>query len=369
MRYQSSAGTLGEDVPVGAVFPPSDTVTVVVKNMATGATVTIGSGATTEITINSTSSLYTWNTTQITTQPTTLTHYAVIFTNAAGAIAIQKIVKGGYPDQVAQAALDAVYVDASSGNSGTAYPLGSKLMPVDNMTDAKAIADANGVKTFNLTGSLSLTADDYSGYRFVGNDPLNEVLTVTPATDLTGATFLLIQITGTITMGDVFGQNCLLNAVNGFSGVFIESTFIGTNVLKASVLFGTSILRNCFSALDNLLGAPIFSFNSLGVALQLQGFDGEFQVRNMTHASARFEANMNSGLIVLHSSNTNGQATIRGDTQITDNSAGTTVIDNSTHALVLESTEHQTVVGSLGYDAASIPAIPSKTAAKVFPFL
>lgn len=351
MRYQSA---LGETVHAAANFQTGKTVTVQVLDIEGDALLTLTSNSAPESAVIP--GLYTWASSDIDSgdQPTSYKELMVIFTDSDGNKRFSKIVVGGYPDQISFAEYaNQVVVDVVNGSPGTSLGIGTARMPSDNITDAKTIADSLGISAFFIRGAVSLDAQDYSGYRFLGNDPLNDVLTLTSATDLDGATAALVQLTGTIQAGDLFCQNCLLSGLTGFSGIALQSTFIGTNVLKASTLFGTSILRSCFSALDNLLNSPIFSFAGLGVALQLQDYNGRFEVRNMTHASALFEANMGSGLITLHSSNTNGQATVRGNAQITDNSAGTAVTDQTTHALTLESTEHQGVAGSLGYTVAT----------------
>lgn len=351
MRYQSSQG---EIVSVNASFLPGATVTVQVIDLSDGSLLTLDSNSASELANDPGS--YVWRTSDINSgsQPATYKDLLVVFTDQNGQKKREKIVLGGFPDQIAFAEYNnQVVVDPVNGVPGTTFGIGISRQPSSNMADAKTIADAMGIKTFNILGAVSLNAADYSGYRFIGNDPLNDILTLTSATDLDGATFALVQLQGTVASGDLFCQNCLLNSLNGFSGVALETTFIGTVVLKASSLFGTSILRACFSALDNLLNSPIFSYNGLGVALQLQGYNGAFEVRNMTHASARFEANMSSGVITLNGTNTAGQATIRGNSQVNDTTAGTTVNDQTTHALVLETTEHQSVVGSLGHTVAT----------------
>lgn len=346
MRYTSSLNTqAGENIGVLAKFLTGATVTVEVREIISDALVTLtsgGPGTTGTASEISSTGVFKWLSDDIVTQPTSYTQYLVTFTDDRGQTASQKIIKGGFPDDISQSRFEnAVFVDPTSGNSGTAYPNGTRLSPVDNMADALSIAVTQNINQFNVTGNISLHAADFSGYRFVGTDPLNDSITVTNATNLNGTTWILANLTGTVASGDLFCQNCIFTSLSGFSGVALQSTFLGTTTLKASVLLGTSILRDCFSALDNLLNSPIFDFNGLAVALQAQGFHGQIEVQNITNASALFEANLTAGKVIAGATNTDGDITVRGNGQIDDSSiGGTLVLDELEHALVLTSTEH-----------------------------
>ncbi len=75
-------------------------------------------------------------------------------------------------------AIYAVYFDEINGVPGTDYPIGTAAMPVNNFTDAKAIALARKTSTIILVhGIITLDADS-TGYNFIGNkysDPTNSL--------------------------------------------------------------------------------------------------------------------------------------------------------------------------------------------------
>lgn len=248
MRYQSSFGTLGENVPVGAVFPPGDTVTVVVKDMDLGSTVTITSGATTEITINSTSSLYTWNTSQITSQPTTYKSYAVIFTNAAGSIQIQKIVKGGSLDSSSLAEYQgAVHIDTVNGSAGTAFPIGTARVPVSNYADALTIATALGFKSIKLRGSITLTTS-HVGWSFESlTSALNDSVAIN-GQNINNSRFSNLSVSGACGGSlpkNITFDDCRATSVTAFDGVMADggiSSSIGGVATGSILLRGTKFL-------------------------------------------------------------------------------------------------------------------------------
>ncbi|MCD6436633.1 MAG: right-handed parallel beta-helix repeat-containing protein [Clostridiales bacterium] len=58
----------------------------------------------------------------------------------------------------------------SADSTGNLYPIGTSGHPVDNMIDAKIIADRNHINTFNIYGDVTLEEDLY-GYVFMAHSP------------------------------------------------------------------------------------------------------------------------------------------------------------------------------------------------------
>ena len=73
--------------------------------------------------------------------------------------------------QVSEAALyeNRVYIDANSQNSGTVLPVGTKQYPVNNITDAQAIALARKNKLF-LLSDLTITDIEPTDTLVIGSD-------------------------------------------------------------------------------------------------------------------------------------------------------------------------------------------------------
>ena len=80
-----------------------------------------------------------------------------------------------------------VTVDKTSPWSGTVdAEVGTPIKPVNNMTDAHAIAVARGFGTFFIVGDVDL--DDveigYAGHSFIGESPTKTTITVDPAAEV-----------------------------------------------------------------------------------------------------------------------------------------------------------------------------------------
>ena len=91
MRYLTT-----ENIDILGKFDSGDTVTISLYKTSDSSSVALTSNACSEI---STTGVFKWNTSNITTQPTVYTEYLWIMTNGTTSI-YGKIVMGGYVDQV-----------------------------------------------------------------------------------------------------------------------------------------------------------------------------------------------------------------------------------------------------------------------------
>lgn len=91
MRY-----TINEGAVIIGKFTTGDTVTISLYDLSDSSSVSLTSGACAEI---STTGVFKWDTTDITTQPTSMTEYLWIMDNST-IKKYGKIILGGYPDDV-----------------------------------------------------------------------------------------------------------------------------------------------------------------------------------------------------------------------------------------------------------------------------
>jgi hypothetical protein len=113
----------------------------------------------------------------------------------------------------------AVHIDTASGIAGTAFPIGTFTNPVNNVADAKAIADENNLKSYDLNGTIVLT-ENHEDWRISGHDG-RDVVVLTPAASVNNCLFETVTLTGTQS-GDITAIGCVLTMLSGALGGYSE---------------------------------------------------------------------------------------------------------------------------------------------------
>jgi hypothetical protein len=209
---------------------------------------------------------------------------------------------------------DTVYVDTANGSSGTAFPLGTAGNPVDNIADAKTIADAHsGINRFFVHGDITLSGD-WSSYDFEADSPAAGSVTLSSVT-ATHTLFKHLTIDGSISSGHVHCTDCIFDSgLTGLAGEFENCQFFGT----FTVIAGTSVKGDrCTSS----TGAT-FDCNGTG-SVQLANFSGIATYTNCTNA-ASVMAMAGNFVLTFDSSITAGQSLVAGIGVFTDNSTSLT---------------------------------------------
>ena len=215
------------------------------------------------------------------------------------------------------------WYEAGSGNSGTDYPNGNALTPVDNFPDAVAIANANGLDTIFVKGSATLdTGDDVTSFKIVGQGRQFTTLTLNAGAVLTGAVFRSATVTGTLDGNSVvFGCDVTMPLT------FVEGTLEECGLGAGTMTLGGSAdteLIGCYSNVAGL-GTPIIDFGGNGRDLILRRYSGGIQINNKDGAGDAASIDMVSGQIILDSTVTAGTLRLSGVAKLTDNSVGATV--------------------------------------------
>ena len=245
---------------------------------------------------------------------------------------------------------NAVWVDVDNGGVGTDYPMGTREYPVDNMSDAKEIADSRGFATFCLLGDLALGAGDvFSGYTFEGENTLRTTLTVDGAADVQNCEFRDVRVTGVLN-GDSVCHGCLISTLVYVSGEIYRCAIEGTLTL------GGLSQANLFDCWSNVPGTatPIINMGGSGRSLGVRNYNGGLKLINKDGADDVI-LDVNSGNIILDSTVTAGTIVVRGVGTLTDNSIGATVVstglispDSVADAVMEEQTSEHTTPGSVG---------------------
>lgn len=216
----------------------------------------------------------------------------------------------------------AVHIDTNSGNSGTAFPLGTPTDPVDNLADALTIAAARGLRKFVLAGLITLSGA-LTNWRIEGRSTTNAIVLLN-GQDVAGTAFIDCAILGNST-GAFSASRCgFIGTLDGIDGGFDNCTFTGTLVPAANGGLG---LFGCYGGPAGLSSLIIDLTNmTTGGTVNCRSFGGALDIRNCNVGAFEASFEFVSGTIILASSLTAGSFTARGVVDVTDNSAGATVI-------------------------------------------
>lgn len=335
MRYANS--TLGETPIAEAVLPTGEVVTVEVIDPATDTLFALSSNVATELT--NMPGLYAWSFANLVSPPTGFVQVTVRFTvTATGQQHYVKMPVGGFPsDSAIRRYQGAVYIDTTgAGTSGTSFPTGTPEQPVDNITDARTIADSRGITKYVLNGAVTVTVD-HLNWTFEGiGDADASTYTFTSAADITGSSFFQCTILGDLTgsgrcsyqealigapAGTVLGVQGILNTVGLYGMIRLAAggTLEGTEVASRDVVNGVTI-----------------DFNGAAATLALANMQGVFTVINNTNALGVVGAALAGAILTIAASNTNGIYILLGYGEVTDNKAGAfTYVDNVLHGTTL----------------------------------
>jgi len=235
---------------------------------------------------------------------------ALVINNAAGLITSTDIEYAAYNGGVS--------VDVVDGVSITDGDAGKPNFPVDNLTDAKAIAEFRGFNTFYILGDITIPAGlTLSGYSFIGESPGKTTITVDTDAAVVGCEFYDATVAGTLD-GNCAIKNCNIGNLNYVNGR-IEQCLLeeGTIILGGSA---EGHFLDCWSGVAGT-SIPVIDMGDSGQDLSLRNYNGGIKLQNKS-GSDNVTIDLNSGHVILDSTVTNGTIVIRGVGHVTDNSTG-----------------------------------------------
>lgn len=214
-----------------------------------------------------------------------------------------------------------VVIDVINGQPGTTIPLGTLSTPVNNIPDAVAIAQANGLGEIFIVGDLTLDAgDNVAGYKLVGQSPVRTTLTINPAADTLNCEIERVTLTGTLD-----GNSTIRKSVIGAIS-YVNGTIYSSGLSNAVITLGgnaEALFINCYSTVPGA-STPTIDLNGAGQGLGIRGYNGGLTLLNKT-GNDPCSIDFVAGHLKLEASCTGGDVHARGIFQLTDNSAGTTI--------------------------------------------
>ena len=217
----------------------------------------------------------------------------------------------------------AVWMDESSGVSGTSFPIGTASSPVDNFQDAMAIANIYGLKKLFLLGTITLdrtlngwTIEGSAGHATINLNGQNLNNTVIKRADITGNVSLPGQFDRLVL------EQCFISptGITGFKGIMLDTTFFGNIQLVGN----TSIIR-CRSALTTTQHVVVDVSGISNSNINFNEMEGAYNISNMTQATTLMTFSLSRGHLMIDNTNTAGTLFLQGEAFLQNMSAGLTV--------------------------------------------
>lgn len=213
-----------------------------------------------------------------------------------------------------------ITIDLLSAFSGTDFPVGTPQQPVNNFTDALLIAAEFGFVILFILGDMVISGADFTGKTFIGQGQNLGSITLASSAILTDCTVTKSSVTGTLD-GNATIDECSVASLTMLSGLLVNSLISGTITFGGST---DATIVNCSSAVPGLGASPIIDCGGAGGPDWLvRAWNGDIQIDNIVDSDGSVD--MDSGQIIVDSTCSGGTLTLRGLSQLTDNSTGTTV--------------------------------------------
>ena len=243
-----------------------------------------------------------------------------------------------------------VWIDITSSYTGTDFPVGTPQAPVNNVADAKQIADDRGFEKFYIIGDITFsTGDDIENFIIQGQSPVKTTITIETAALTLGCDIREATVAGTLD-----GGTCIKNCVVG-ELAYVEGRIMNSVLTDTITLAGSSVthIYQCYDGqADGIV--PTIDMGGSGRDLIVAAYSGDIKITNLTGAQY-VSIDLISGRIDIDSTVTAGTFTVRGIGRLVDDSTGTTVnsmallcVGCIADAVLDEALADHTTAGSLG---------------------
>jgi hypothetical protein len=217
-----------------------------------------------------------------------------------------------------------VTIDVMNGTAGTAFPIGTIESPVDNVIDGAVIADERGFHTFFIKGDVILSNTvNLENYTIEGESIAKTNIIIEPSALVFGTEFVNATITGTLD-GDNVVHHCAIQTLDYVNGHIHNCLLEEYTMTLGSA--ADAVFLGCWSFGASQDTVPIIDMGGAGRNLIMRGHSGGIKLINKTgpeDAVLDFE----SGRVIIDSTVTAGNITIRGIGQVIDNSTGTAMVN------------------------------------------
>jgi len=244
-----------------------------------------------------------------------------------------------------------VHINSGSTVTGTTYPAGTQVSPVNNLADAVSIAVERGFDELHFTSDFHFPVGTYIvGYTLIGQGAQTTTLSFDAGSVLAFCKTQDAEVTGRET-GIIGFNNCLVHNLGsvGLAPSSVEviaqnCLFKGTLTLPSNYS-GILTALDCWALPDDSGNPPIVDMGNGTASVQVRNWSGLINFKNITN-TVDIRVFLASGGITLDSSVTAGNYTFTGTGNLTDNSTSTDSIDSS--ALISQSIIAEAVSDEIG---------------------
>jgi hypothetical protein len=232
---------------------------------------------------------------------------------------------------------DKIFVDPSTANTGTTYPVGTAQYPVNNLTDAKTIGELQGIKVIHIHGDVTFDVD-FDGWKIEAHN-VDTCTANLNGRDVTNCVFNSMSVEGSYIGHANFIECNIMNGLSNVDAHFENCILAGTFVVSATGELNGDRCTSSTGCLFNLSGSA---------SLSMANFGGVLAIANLNNVAAVIGIT-GQYLLTLDSSLTAGQALIAGIGIINDNSNGLSVTQRTIPDTVWDvDTSNFTTNGTVG---------------------
>lgn len=211
-----------------------------------------------------------------------------------------------------------ITVDTVNGISGVNNPAGNTQYPSNNNIDAVYISVNRKIKHLHFIGNNTITAPlDLDGYEISGISPVVTAIHIESAVLLSNSYIHNVKLSGDLDGGTAI-LDCVVDGINYFNGSIRDSGITGIPIVLGGA--HTAVFNNCKSLVPGGNARPQVNFNHDVTNLAVRGWEGGLELINKTKVQGEVSIDLNSGIVYVRSSCTEGTITIRGVGKVVDES-------------------------------------------------
>jgi hypothetical protein len=191
----------------------------------------------------------------------------------------------------------------------------SPTRPVNNITDARTIANRDNLRRYVIVGSSITLDQDHIGWAFQGQ---GNAIVNCGGYNVSASEFTRCEVTGTMVAPSfqVVIDEGKINNLTNFWGSIGRAIFEGTLLLAP----GDTTINSCASNVAGPGSRPVIDMGGVAKDLSIRQWSGGLTLEDCITGS-NVSIDLVSGHIYLDATCTGGDIDIRGVGQITDNSS------------------------------------------------
>ena len=215
-----------------------------------------------------------------------------------------------------------LYYDANSGFTGTTYPIGTIVQPVNNIFDLFTLTNDKNIKHIAIKGDLIITG--WTGNLIIGytleSYHVGSSFSIYDGEHIQNLKMINLFIYGDFKGGYHQFEHCKIMDVDGISGHFNECGLFGNLTIS-----NNSTFTNCHTDIADT-SPHLYFDNSSGLSCAFRNYSGGINIIKMEHPNDKLTVDLNSGKVIIHSGCTEGFIDVRGVGYIEDHSGDNCVV-------------------------------------------